>query len=433
MYSKLIFVRKCNPIYEDFCKKYSTIRFYSETIVALANELKIPKIEIVYFDETYASDNGKDKETKARKWFEETKDQLIDNLDYPIMRMYNSAKKKGIKLDVKNISNEISDIENSLVVLSFMTDTEKVLEYQFKNNINDLIKMSKSFIYLSSDNEYSGFSYKKSGQIGCLEYIGDKLEDKEVLNKMRAIIMTESNKVGIVNFLEQKFKVPVFYLPMIIDNNDIRFSDSIDTAHKENKVAMLKNLTFFETYKNFFDSIKNHGVVWESSMPPIQKKFKPICEKYGLEYKFARFWRMSEFERKLSHYKFFLGMSTIGSSRFTSKILEGTNADAYVISPILNLERMGFKIEDYPKCIETLNNSGIGEVYTPDFIDVEKCDILLGEFCKELLDISDEEFKNRLIKQRKFILNYFTLESQCVQECFSRIIPYLKKVGELKI
>lgn len=428
MYSKLIFVRKCNPIYEDFCKKYSTVRFYSETIVALANELKIPEIEIVYFDETYASDHGKDKEIKAREWFEIAKERN-NNPDYPIMRMYNSAKNKGIKLNIKNISNEISDIENSLIVFSFMTDTEKVLKNQFDNYLDSLIQKSKGFIYLSSDNEYSGFSYKKIGQIGCLEHLGE-FGNKETLDKMRAIIMTESNKFKIVDILRDKFKVPVFYMPMIIDNNDIRFTEEINLDYKKNKVAMLKNLTFFETYDNFFKSIRDHGVVWESSMPPIQKKFKPICEKYGFEYKFARFWRMPEFESKLSNYKFFLGMSTVGSSRFTSKILEGTNANTYVISPDLDLRRMGFTEEEYPKCIQTLDNSGIGEVYTPDFIDSEMCDKSLGQFCSELLNISDKEFINRLIKQRKFILNYFTLESECVQECLNNIIPYLEKVGE---
>lgn len=428
MYSKLIFVRKCNPVYEDFCKKYSTVRFYSETIVALANELKIPEIEIVYFDETYASDHGKDKEIKAREWFEIAK-KRNNNPDYPIMRMYNSAKDKGIRLTVQNILNEISDVENSLVVLSFMTDTEKVLKNQFDNYLDSLIRNSKGFVYLSSDNEYSGFSYKKNGQIGCLEYLGE-FRNLEILHKMKAIIMTESNRVGIVNFLKDKFKVPVFYMPMIIDNNDIRFTEKVDLEDKENKIAMLKNLTFFETYDNFFESIRDHGVVWESSMPPIQKKFKPICEKYGFEYKFARFWRMSEFESKLRKYKFFLGMSTAGSSRFTSKILEGTNADAYVISPALDLRRMGFAEELYPKCIDTLENSGIGEVYTPDFIDSEMCDKNLGYFCSNLLNISDEEFINRLIKQRKFILNYFTLESECVQECLNHIIPYLEEVGE---
>lgn len=428
MYSKLIFVRKCNPVYEDFCKKYSTIRFYSETIVALANELKIPEIEIVYFDETYASDNGKDKEIKAREWFEIAKERN-NNPDYPIMRMYNSAKNKGIKLSVQNISNEILDIENSLVVLSFMTDTEKVLKNQFDNYLDSLIQKSKGFVYLSSDNEYSGFSYKKMGQIGCLEHLGE-FGNKETLDKMRAIIMTESNKAKIVDILRDKFKVPVFYMPMIIDNNDIRFTEKIDLDYKKNKIAMLKNLTFFETYDNFFESIRDHGVVWESSMPPIQKKFKPICEKYGFEYKFARFWRMPEFESKLSNYKFFLGMSTTGSSRFTSKILEGTNANTYVISPDLDLRRMGFTEEQYPKCIETLNNSGIGEVYTPDFIDSEMCDKSLGAFCSGLLNIPDEKFVDRLIRQRKFILNYFTLESECVRECLNHIIPYLEKVGE---
>lgn len=428
MYSKLIFVRKCNPVYEDFCKKYSTIRFYSETIVALANELRIPEIEIVYFDETYASDRGKDKEVGAREWFEIAKERN-NNSDYPIMRMYNSAKSKGIKLSVKNILNEISDIENSLIVLSFMTDTEKVLKDQFDNYLDSLIQKSQGFIYLSSDNEYSGFSYKKIGQIGCLEHLGE-FGDKETLNKMKAIIMTESNKANIVGILENIFRVPVFYMPMIIDSNDIRFTEEVNLDYKENKVAMLKNLTFFETYNNFFESIRDHGVVWESSMPPIQKKFKPICDKYGFEYKFARFWRMPEFESKLSNYKFFLGMSTTGSSRFTSKILEGTNANTYVISPNLDLRRMGFTEEQYSKCIETLDNSGIGEVYTPDFIDSEMCDKNLGQFCSELLNISDEEFINRLIKQRKFILKYFTLESECVQECLNNIIPYLEKVGE---
>lgn len=428
MYSKLVFVRKCNPVYEDFCKKYSTVRFYSETIIALANELKIPEIEIVYFDETYASDCGRDKEIKAREWFEVAKERN-NNPDYPIMRMYNSAKNKGIKLHVKNILNGVSDIENSLVVLSFMTDTKKVLKNQFDHHLDSLIQNSKGFVYLSSDNEYSGFSYKKIGQIGCLEYLGE-FGNKETLDKMKAIIMTESNKAGIINTLNDIFGVPIFYMPMIIDSNDIRFTEDINLEYKENKVAMLKNLTFFETYNNFFESIRNHGVVWESSMPPIQKKFKPICEKYGFEYKFARFWRMPEFESKLSNYKFFLGMSTVGSSRFTSKILEGTNANTYVISPSLDLERMGFTEEQYPKCIEILRNSGIGEVYTPDFIDSERCDLLLGDFCMELLNISDEEFINRLIKQRKFILNYFTLESECVQECLNYIIPYLEKVGE---
>lgn len=429
MYSKLIFIRKCNPIYEDFYKKYSTIRFYSETIVALANSLKIPKIEILYFDETYTSDHGKGKELQAKEWFENSKDQSIDS-DYPIMRMYNSAKSKAIELDIKHISDEILDVENSLIILSFMTDTEKVLKSQFDNYLDTLIQRSKGFVYLSSDNEYSGFSYKKVGQIGCLEHLGE-FGNKETLNKMKAIITTESNKVGIVEILRDKFKVPVFYMPMIIDNNDIRFTEEIDVHSKENKIAMLKNLTFFENYEHFFSSIQNHGVVWESSMPPIQKKFKPICERYGFEYKFARFWRMPEFESKLNNYKFFLGMSTIGSSRFTSKILEGTNANTYVISPALDLRRMGFTKEQYPKCIETLDNSGIGEVYTPDFIHFGRCDELLGEFCSKLLnDISEEEFINRLIKQRKFILNYFTLESECIQECLNNIIPYLEKVGE---
>lgn len=429
MYSKLVFVRKCNPVYEDFCKKYSTVRFYSETIVALANELKITEIEIVYFDETYASDHGKDKETKAQEWFEMAKERNNNNPDYPIMRMYNSAKNKGIKLSVQNISNEILDIENSLIVLSFMTDTEKVLKNQFNNQLDSLIQKSKGFIYLSSDNEYSGFSYKKIGQIGCLEYLGE-FGNKDTLNKMKAIIITESNRSRIIETLKDIFKVPVFYMPMIIDNNDIRFTEKIDLDYKKNKVAMLKNLTFFETYDNFFESIRDHGVVWESSMPPIQKKFKPICEKYGFEYKFARFWRMPEFESKLSNYRFFLGMSTVGSSRFTSKILEGTNANTYVISPNIDIRRMGFTEEQYPKCIEILDNSGIGEVYTPDFIDPIMCDKNLGDFCSNLLNISDEEFVNRLIKQRKFILNYFTLESECIQECLNYIIPYLEKVGE---
>ena len=432
-YSKLTFIRQCNPIYEDYCKKYSTVRFYSETIVSLAKNLEIPEIEILYFNETYPSDTHSGKETEARIWFENLKksDDSVNEIDYPTFSMYKSAKRNDIKLDVKNIScHTETNFENSLVVISFMTDTPAIHKKYFNKTIIPIVNQSAGFIYLASDNEYSGYAYRKDEiVINCLEFIGDYLPE-DFIRQMKCIIMTESNCLGLRNSLIQKFHCPVFYCPMIIDPQNLRFNTKTYkqfTEETENKIAMLKNLNTFMIYQDFFETIRDHGVVFESSMPNTRKKYAPFCEKYGLQYKNARFWKMEEFEHKISPYRVFLGMSTIGSSRFTSKILEGTNAGCIVINPYIDLEGIGFSAEEYPICNSTLQDSGILDVLTIDRWTQEECSKSLADAANSFLNYDYDEYTNRLLHQVTFIKKYFLEDSPCVQECLQKIIPFLKE------
>lgn len=433
MYDKLVFIRKCNPIYEDYCKKYSTLRFYSETIIALANRLGISQIDIPYFSDVsqYDAKNLDSKQQEAIDWFYSEKS--FEQPELPVNRFRESAIKSGILTNIYSIENfKDYDYKNSLVIVSFMTDPVNDLDYKFKNYIIPIINESRGFVYLASDNEYSGYAYKQDNSvINCLEFIGDKILDL-VIDKLKCIIMTESNYKGLRNKLSDKFNCPVFYLPMIIDSCHIRFriDDEEQYSKRENKIAMLKNLNTFMEYKEFFDVIKGHGVVFESSMPARQRKYKPFCEEYQLTYKFARFWRMAEFENKISQFRIFLGMSNVGSSRFTSKILEGTNAGCITINPVINLDSLGFLKEEYPICNKVLEESEILDVKTIDNWTSEECSISLAECSKKFLNYSYEEYLYRMLRQKKFILDYFTLDSDCVQECLSKIIPYLKKVGE---
>ena len=425
-YSKLIFIRKCNPIYEDYTKKYSTLRFYSETIINLADRLGIKEIEIPYFDETYLSDAGKGKEFKAREWYNSEESSNCD--DMPTIRFRDSARKRGISVKIYNINNTDVDATDSLVTISFMTECESILSDQFNNIIDPIVQKSKGFIYLASDNEYSGYAYKKNNDVwSCLEFIGE-LMPKSFREKIKCIIMTESNSENLRFKLVDKFNCPVFYMPMIIDKRDLRFDDFVDFKDKENSVVMLKNLNTFREYTQFFDSIKDHGVVFESSMPAIQKKYRPFCDTYGLTYKFARFWKMSDFENKIRPYKIFVGMSTIGSSRFTSKILEGTNAGCITICPKINLENVGFSKDEYPVCNKVLSSSGIGEVKTADAYGTCECSNSFAEISREFLEFDESEYNDRIMSQKYFILDYFTEGSEVINECLFKIVEYLSSL-----
>lgn len=421
-YSKLIFIRRCNPIYEDFISKYSTIRFYSETIVNLAARLGITEIEIPYFDETYPSDEGKGIDIKAWNWYNSPESDSSDDL--PTIRLRNSAKAHGISINIHSIYDEV-DSTDALVVLSFMTEYEDLLSKQFNERIVPIVDCAGSYIYLSSDNEYSGYAYKKDDRIWTvLEFIGEKMPES-FQKKMKCIIMTESNCAGLRDKLNKKFDCAVLYMPMIIDKNDIRFDNAPDFAEKEPTVVMLKNMNTFKGYLNFFNAIRGHGVIFESSMPAIQKRYRPLFEEYGFVYKFARFWKMPLFENKIRPYKIFIGLSNIGSSRFTSKILEGTNAGCITISPRIDLESVGFSMQEYPITIQTLNDSGIMDVLTPDCDSEELCDISFANACSYWLNCTEEEYTDRLNAQRLFILDYFTIDSPVIEECMSKVINVL--------
>lgn len=311
-----------------------------------------------------------------------------------------------------------------------MTDRPTRLKGFFNEYIIPIVDSSAGFVYLASDNEYSGYAKKnETGVINCLEFIGDYLSE-DFINKMKCIIMTESNCFDLRNSLIQKFHRPVFYLPMIADPCHLRFNIKTYrqfTEETENKIAMLKNLNTFMIYPEFFETIRDHGVAFESSMPNSRKKYSPFCEKYGLQYKNARFWKMKEFEQKISPYKIFLGLSSIGSSRFTSKILEGTNAGCIVINPYIDLEGLGFSAEEYPICNSTLQDSGILDVLTIDRWTQEECSNSLVNAAKSFLNYDYEEYTSRLLHQVAFIKKYFLEDSPCVQECLQKIIPFLKE------
>lgn len=88
-YSKLTFISQFNPLFEDCYHKYSTVRFYSETLISLAKNLKIPEIEILYINEAYLGTDAKEeKEEIARNWFEDLKrDDTADRADYPTLSL----------------------------------------------------------------------------------------------------------------------------------------------------------------------------------------------------------------------------------------------------------------------------------------------------------------------------------------------------------
>ena len=431
-YSRLVFIRDCNPIYEDYTSKYSTLRFYCKLISILAEKLEIPTIDILYFKECHASDK-KDLVSLQRDmfdWYNSTSDT-----DLSTIRLRDDLKSRNIGLNFINFSDydydNIDDFDSSLIILSFMTDKRGCI-HRTLGKILDLIKRSYCFIYLSSDNEFSNCSYKwDDSRLCCLEAIDEFYsKDKSLMQKFKAIIMTESNSENIVGNLQDRFNAPVFYLPMIVDERDIRFANwNFDKM--EDKIVMLKTLKYFteDKYPRFLESIRDHAVVYESSFPVNRRVFRPVCDKFGFEYRFARFWKMPILEsQKLKPYKFYLGMSNSGSSRFTTKIIEGTNAGCYTLTPKIDLVSAGFDAKDYPICVKTLSSSGVGEILTPDAYPIEDCDLSLEKACDIMFESSETDFDNRLKRQMKFILDYFLPDSDCVKECLNFIVKYLSLI-----
>lgn len=424
-FSKLVFVRPHNPIYEDYDKKYSTIRFYSETLIQIAKNLGISEIEIAYIHESY-----KNQEHKIPKFdLEYNKDLLDETSDKPSVILFQEARAHGIHVKITSINNvSSSSMKDALLVLSFMSDTKKSLEDIFVNKLNRLVQNCKGYIYLSSDNELSSCPYVKKNLMTMLEFIKDCRYFDLYKSKMICIIMTESNSEGIRDLYSKIFDTNVYYMPVIFNERLLHYSElTEEDFYNKSGIMMLRGLEYFKEYKRFLQASQGKLSVYESTMPAIRKRYASLCEDYYIFYKAARFWSLKECEKKISGYKFFIGMSTTGSSRFTTKILEGTNANTVTISPIINLRQAGFSEEEYPDCHRILENSGIGDVFTiDDNISSLACDLKFKYWFEANYNLGYDSYLNKIELQKKFVRDYFLPESESVKECMGYIINYIE-------
>lgn len=425
---KLVFITARNPIDEDFKKHYSRIRFYSDTLVKFAESFKCNELLMLYMytnSHNGASiDNISEDEVNCNTLYSQNPEKF-ENCDY----IDSFCREKGINCKFESIDTYINNLEenqdDSIVMFGILNNYDSNMNIILGNYIKVVEKSKYGYYYLNSDAELSSHQYVLYDRVGFLSKLG-KMDDNSVFRtKFLGVISTEITDSEILNSYKNIGinKDRVFYLPMIVELSKRINPIEINLNNKNGRIMILRNFDKWINYPEFLEAVNNKFDIYESSMPTVRRKYIGIVEKYGGNYKHARFWTLWKMKEILSQYSFYMGMSTPGSDRFTYKIIEATDAGTICILPKINLKYLGID-ENHP------SQQLLEKYSTLMNLNVEN-DMMFRFTMRNIYNllnkITDEHYINRYNLQKEFIYEYFDYNSYNINYCINTIIDKFKE------
>lgn len=420
---KLIFMTNKSPLNEDERKHYSRIRFYSDTIVKLAESFECSDIFMLH-NYTNRKDgvniiNIEEDNVAYLKEFDQDPSKF-ENCYY----LKNLANSKNINCRFMSINNYLSSDysstdEDSIVLFGILNSSDKNMDIILSSYEAVIRNSANGYYYLSSDAELSSHQYVTKGRVGFLSKLSSYCKDHVFYSKLKGVILTEITDPNILDSYE-KSGIPqdkVFYLPMII-NTETRIKPVTPVfSEKNGQVMLLRNFDQWMNYPELLESIKDHFDMYESPMPAIRRKYTPIIvDQYGGYYKTARFWKIDKLKEILGWYSYYMGMSTPGSDRFTYKIIEATDAGTVCLLPIITLKPLGYD--------QSLSQSILDEYKDLMIFDVESDEKfrLSVTRVKDIIDnYTESEYMHHYNRQKEFVYKYFDYNSDNINSCIKLI------------
>lgn len=380
----LIFLSKQDPRAEDFTNHYSRIRFYSDTIIKFAEYLKIESVTVSFPHVSNYLYEGTDEDFYK-----------LENCSY----LWSELSEIGVNCKFVEIDElQDDDIKDSLVIFGILNSSNRELKF-ILDSYRKVIKNSKGYYYLSSDGELSNGQYIDDKSIGYLD-VFSKLDLDDVLRtKMIGSILTESRDKDLLNKYHSIGIENVYYLPFIIKSNHrVLYTKTKSFNEKLDKVMMIRNLKRWSNYPEVLKKFSGKLVTYDSSMPFYRKKLSDIIDKYGIEYKHARFWKLEKAVSLVTQYKYLLGTSIPHSDRFTYKLIESTDARTVCILPKLEKPLLFLSDSDISSIIL---RKYMDNLMTLDINNTDELD----------LNISESQYNFLLNYQNLFIKEYFDYNS----------------------
>lgn len=422
---RIAFLTAQNPLVEDYKHWYSRIKFYSDTVVKIAENLGVGQVDVVYYKSNLEDNDSicsdEDSAELLRNSFNDTP-YIYENCYY----LKEFCSEKGIRLNILSIDEELSKGPDGLqlVLFGILNDLPKHME-RVVHRYEQVVSMSKNgYLYLSSDAELSDHQYILPNKIGFLDFVAKVDKSRDIFSKLRGVVITEITDKNILNAYENIgiSKDRVKYLPMVISASHRRLHNPkvCELKNKDGKVMILRNMLLWKDQRpSLIENLKGRFVLYDSSLPASRRKVIHYVEDNGGIYKTARYWSTEKIHNIIGGHSFMLGMSTPTSDRYTYKIVESFLSGTVCILPKISLEAIGMKDSLCQYILDTY----------PDIflIDYENFDDSASELPGKLDELTNDPAKyiHMVLRHGRFINEYFEYNSMVVNSCIKDIINIL--------
>ena len=423
---RIVFLTSQNPLVEDYKHWYSRMKFYSDTVVKIAENLGVGQVDVVYYKSNLEDNNSLCSDESSaellRSSFNDTP-YIYENCYY----LKEFCSEKGIRLDILSIDEELGKGPDGLklVLFGILNDLPKYMKavvYRYEQ----VVSMSKNgYLYLSSDAELSDHQYILPKKIGFLDFIAKVDESRDIFSKLRGVVITEITDKNILNAYESIgiSRDKVKYLPMVISASHRRLGSRPkvwDMPNKDGKVMILRNMLLWKDQRpSLIENLKGRFVLYDSSLPASRRKVIHYVEDNGGVYKNARYWSTEKIHNIIGGHSFMLGMSTPTSDRYTYKIVESFLSGTVCILPKILLDAIGMKDSLCQYILDTYSDMFL--------IDYDNFDNSASELPGKLDELTNDpaRYIHMVLRHGRFINEYFEYDSMVVNSCIEDIINIL--------